>query len=345
MAKSSNASPTQNGFLFQINVAIYLMTKYIANFEKIRVEGEKEDVEVHLNDKSIIMVQVKSQWDNFDNKNNVLPNLKKSLLSLNAANSKDVKSLIYVCNFPDPLKNNDLEFTSYRGITQKRYLELNEQSQDIINNQLKEFLKTDDFDFEKLWIIRIPFFGEDEEEKHKFIYEIVNDFLIDISGKISRRSFVRDWESNFLRNGSNKPKITISKSDLSSYLILSSIENYNVTDDYKYLQISRDDFEEACEKYSDFIDEKQNCYEAICKINSLYERKLKRIDITKEDFVQQEKLTIYNYLFNKDYNNLKDINNDEKIDLVVSQIIAYVILRNRNIIKRIREKVQNDGNK
>lgn len=340
MAKSSNASPTQNGFLFQINVAIYLMIKYITSFQQIRVEGEKEDIELHLNDKSILMIQVKSQWDNFDNKNNTLSNLKKSLISLNASNSENVKELIYVCNYPDPLKNNDLEYTSYKGITQKKYLELTEQSKSIINKQLEKISDINNFELDKLWIIRIPFFGEDEEEKHKFIYDIVKDFLFEIGGKISHRKFVSDWESKFLRNGANKPKIKITKNDLSSYLILSSIENTDVTNDYKELNIDRDNYEEACEKYSDFIDEKQSCYESICKVNSLYERKLKRAPISKEEFIQQEKLNLYNYFFEKDYNKIDELKDEEEIDLFVSQILSYVILRNRNIIKKIREKVK-----
>ena len=68
MTKSRNASPSLNGFDFQIDVALYLMIKFIGEFDKIRVEGQKEDIELELEDKQKIMVQVKSQWDNFEDK-------------------------------------------------------------------------------------------------------------------------------------------------------------------------------------------------------------------------------------------------------------------------------------
>ena len=82
MPRTRNASPTLNGFLFQIDVAIYLMIKYIEEVDKIRVEGIKEDIELELTNNKKIMVQVKSQWDNLENKNNVLGNLESSLKSL-----------------------------------------------------------------------------------------------------------------------------------------------------------------------------------------------------------------------------------------------------------------------
>ena len=69
MPRTRNASPTLNGFLFQIDVAIYLMIKYIEEVDKIRVEGIKEDIELELTNNKKIMVQVKSQWDNLENKN------------------------------------------------------------------------------------------------------------------------------------------------------------------------------------------------------------------------------------------------------------------------------------
>ena len=340
MTRGRNASPTQNGFLFQIDVAIYLMIKYILDVNKIRVEGEKEDVEIQLNGNKRIMVQVKSQWDNLENKNNVISKLESALTSLNESDEKNVSDLMYISNLPDPLNNLDFEFTSYHGVTQKKYLELSSLSKKVIDDRIEKLFGTNsNFNKDKLWIIRIPFFGIDEDEKHKFIYEMVKDFLNEIGGKISYKKFICFWESKFLRNGSDNPKIFISKKDVSNYLVLTSIESYDASMDYQQLDVDQDDYEEAYEKYSDFIDEKQDCYEAICKVNSLYERINKRRSITREEFVQQEKLNLYNYFFNSSKISIESLNSEEKLDMLVSEIISYVILRKRNMLKKINEKV------
>lgn len=341
MPRTRNASPTLNGFLFQIDVAIYLMIKYIEEVDKIRVEGIKEDIELELTNNKKIMVQVKSQWDNLENKNNVLGNLESSLKSLSESNNRDVRDLMYVSNLPDPLKNDDAEFTTYHGVTLKKYSELKDDSKEVINNKLIKLFGEDTtkFDIEKLWIIRIPFFGEDDDEKHKFIYEIVKEFLNTISDKISYKNFVCFWESKFLRNGSEKPKIYISKKDISNYLVLACLEGYDASTDYTKINATQDDYEEAYDKYSEFIEEKQDCYEAICKVNSLYERTNKRTHISKEDFVQKERIKLYNYFFNFDKKNISEFNENDAIDMIVAQIIAYVILKKRNMINRISERV------
>ncbi len=341
MLRTRNASPTLNGFLFQIDVAIYLMIKYIEEVDKIRVEGEKEDIELELTNSKKIMAQVKSQWDNLEDKNNVLANLESSLKSLSESNDTNVRDLMYVSNLPDPLKNNDAEFTTYHGVTLKKYSELKNNSKEVINNKLIKLFDGDTtkFDIEKLWIMRIPFFGEDDDEKHKFIYGMVKEFLNTISDKISYRNFVCFWESKFLRNGAEKPKIYISKKDISNYLVLACLEGYDASTDYTKINVNQDDYEEAYDKYSEFIEEKQDCYEAICKVNSLYERTTKRANINKEDFVQNERIKLYNFFFNSDKKNIIEFDEDDVIDMIVAQIIAYVILRKRNMINRISEKV------
>lgn len=338
MTRTRNASPTINGFLFQIDVAIFLMIKYIAEIDKIRVEGEKEDIELALINNQKIMVQVKSQWGNFKKESNVLPKLESALKSLSEADNRNVRDLIYVSNFPNPLKNNDIEYTTYHGVTYKKYSELQEDSKKVIDDKLSKIF-TGKIDKEKLWIVRIPFYGEDEDEKHKFIYKTVKEFLDTISDKISCKNFVYFWESKFLRNSSENPKISISKKELSNYLILTCLDGYDASSDYNLLKVDQDDYEEAYEKYCEFIQEKQDCYESICKVNSLYEKNNKNTYISKEEFIQKEKITLYNYFFESDKKNIDEFSQNEIIDMLVAQIITYVILRKRNIIKRINEKV------
>ena len=71
----------------------------------------------------------------------------------------------------------------------------------------------------------------------------------------------------------------------------------------------------------------------------MYERTNKRTHISKEDFVQKERIKLYNYFFNSDKKNISEFGESDAIDMIVAQIIAYVILRKRNMINRISEKV------
>lgn len=286
MAKSSNASAVQNGFLFQVNVAIYLMVKYIKDIDKIRVEGKKEDIELRLTNQGIVFVQVKSQWKNPENRTNVSEKLKSALCSLRLADGDEAKELIYVCNFPDPLCSKDSEFMTYVGITWRRYNELNNSSQASIRKRLQE-LGINDFNLEKLWIVRIPFFGGDDDEKHKFIYDIVKDFLVSIGDNLSYKTFVSDWESRFLRNGASSLNAVIAKKDILNYLVLSIIERSDAMAYREEIGIDDTDaYADACENYSNFISEEQDRYESICKVLALFRRKGARQKITRSEFVQ-----------------------------------------------------------
>ena len=56
-----NASASAFGWQFQINIAIYLMIKYFGKFKEMKIEGEKEDNEISLNNSRKIYAQAKSK--------------------------------------------------------------------------------------------------------------------------------------------------------------------------------------------------------------------------------------------------------------------------------------------
>ena len=85
-----NASSTMAGFQFQVNVAIYFMLRYLKDIDSIRVEGEKEDVEVNLKNDYKYMIQAKAQTVDLKDNTNNAQNLKKALKSLANADEKNV---------------------------------------------------------------------------------------------------------------------------------------------------------------------------------------------------------------------------------------------------------------
>lgn len=96
--KNRNASSVAFGWDFQTNSALLLMLENIADAEKIRVEGDTEDIEITLQDKSKIYAQAKSV-SKPDDTSNVQKNLTKALETLNdASKKKDGSVFTYITN-------------------------------------------------------------------------------------------------------------------------------------------------------------------------------------------------------------------------------------------------------
>ena len=63
----------------------------------------------------------------------------------------------------------------------------------------------------------------------------------------------------------------------------------------------------------------------------------KNKDIKINEFVKEKKLELYNYFFEEGLENEEQINENNKLDIYVAQIISYAILKRNFIIKRIKE--------
>ena len=332
-----NASSTMAGFQFQVNVAIYFMLRYLKDIDSIRVEGEKEDVEVNLKDKHRYMIQAKAQTiDLKDNKNNA-KNLKDALKTLANADEKDVQYLFYASNMSDPLNSSDEVFKKYDIVT-KMYNELSKKSQQKIDNQIAN-LNGIDINKNKLVIIRIPFFGEFDEEKYKFIFQTAKEVFSIMGDNLVNKSntIIRKMESKFNNNGTDKKENVITKEDFCNWIILTEIEGMDLSGDNLNIGIDESEYYDAYEQYKRFIDEKMSSYENYGKVYSLFLRVKKNKDIKINEFVKEKKLELYNYFFEEGLENEEQINENNKLDIYVAQIISYDILKRNYIIKRIKE--------
>lgn len=340
-SKSRNASPVMNGFLFQINVAIFLFIRYIKEIARMRVEGKKEDIEATLENNNRYMVQVKAQMDP-KKKGNVMPRFLKALDGLVESDSRKVERLIYATNFLDPLNSKDQEFMDNNGVTFKKYNELSDSSKQVIDNKLDKILKDKgkSIDKKKIWLLRIPFAGEDEKEKHKFIYEEIKLFLKGINEDFNYVDFVDNWESIFWNNGASRSTANVTKDDLKTYLIFISIQGVSPQIDYRALGVNENYYDEACDKYDKFIEEMGGDYEMICKVNSLYENYSNSNKFSsKEDFIIKNGESLMGYIF---ATNIEDDSQDEyshTINRITAQLIAAAILQKKWIINKINRKV------
>lgn len=332
-----NASSTMAGFQFQVNVAIYFMLRYLKDIESIRVEGEKEDVEVNLKNKNKYMIQAKAQTVNLEDNSNNAKNLRKALKSLANADGKNVQYLFYASNMSDPLNSSDEEFKKYDIVT-KRYNELSEKSRQKIDKQIAN-IDGVDLEKKKLVIIRIPFFGEFDDEKYKFIYQTAKEVFGIMSDSLANKSrtIINKIESKFNNNGTDKKESVITKEEFCNWIILMEIEGMDLYNDNLNIGIEDTEYYDAYEQYKRFIDERMSSYENYGKVYSLFLRIRKNRNITINEFVKEKKLELYNYFFEESLETEEQIKENNKIDIYVAQIISYAILKRNNIIKKIKE--------
>ena len=249
--RSSNATSVLNGFLFQIDVAIFLFIEYIDDIEIMRVEGKKEDIEITLKNKNKYMVQVKSQYNAQTKNKNIMARLRKALRGLIKSDSEEVERLIYATNFVDPLNNNDPEFLNYSYILRKNYIDLSDSSRKVIEEEINKIIESKHIDYNKIWLVRIPFSGEDEREKHKFIHEQVKFFLKGIYDGLDYYKFVKDWESILMNNGANISTKSITRNDMKTNLIFVCLQGKQPYIKYSSLGVNENDFDEACSRYNE----------------------------------------------------------------------------------------------
>lgn len=331
----NNASSVMMGFQFQVNVAIYFMFKYLKEINFIRVEGESEDIEVYFTDKSKFMIQSKAQTVNINDNTNNNSKLKKSLSSLAKADSANVKRLYYASNIRNPVNSETGEFEKY-DIAAFMYNDLSPESQEKIDEQINN-LGGISIDKNKLAIIRIPFFGEIEEEKYKYIVQTARDVLSIMNENLSYKSnaIVHFMENKFYNNGTAKKETKISKEEFCNWIILKEIETMEVPTDK--IGIDEADSYEAYNQYRKFIDEKASSYECYSKVFSLFEKYRRNRQIGYSQFVNEAKLELYNYFFENEIKNEENINEETLYDIYVAQIISYFILIRKGLIEKVRE--------
>lgn len=337
-----NASSALMGFEYQINVGIFFMFRYLKDIISLEIEGIDQDVELILANKQKIMIQAKSQTVDLNDCSNNMTKLKEALTGLSESDNNEVKSLYYVSNMNNPLNTKINDF-HYEGVTEKYYKELSIESQKKIDKQIETIKQKNgdnyDIDRDKLIIMRIPFFGAIDREKHKYIIDEAKTFLSIINDSLTYKgeSIVKYCEAKFLNNGSSK-KISISKKEFCNWIILIELSSMNLENEFEKLEIDDTDYYDAYMKYQKFIDEKVSTYETYVKVYSLFDKVKRNHSISISDFVKQEKLKLYNYFFKKSLKDDKEIDDSNKLDVYISQIISYAILKRKNTIDKIKKE-------
>lgn len=98
MEKNRRATSVLFGFDFQVNSSIVLMLENIKELDSLRLEGNNEDIEIKLNDGSLILAQAKSVEKSSSDFRNVINNFKKSLHSLSDGDKKSGNTIELIMN-------------------------------------------------------------------------------------------------------------------------------------------------------------------------------------------------------------------------------------------------------
>lgn len=329
-AVNRNASASAFGWQFQINIAIYLMIKYFGKFKEMKIEGEKEDIEISLNNSKKIYAQAKSKQNiNDGDTSSYSTKLRKALESLSDVNDNDSESLIYISNLePNPLNSgtNEFELVSFF-----KYNELSLASKEKIDIQLNQLQKNINRD--KLIIAKVPFFGEDKETKQKYIIAKIENFLTFISSDLLpyKNRFLQMLESEALHNATqNNMKLKFKKEDVLWRLLILKLGDGNSIKFDESMEIEEETFFEALDTYDRIINYKEADFNVYNKISNLIMKaKIENKEIRSNQFVIKYENEIYDIVFK----NNKD-SNMETIEKACSKIIAKkIFIRKGNIMQ------------
>lgn len=334
MEKNRRANSVIFGFDFQVNSSIVLMLENIKSMDSLRLEGNNEDIEIKLNDGSLILAQAKAVEKSSSDFRNVIKNLKKALQSLSEGDKKsgNTSELIMITNSPNPL--NDITTSGIFSLDAHRNYE---SLPDKLQKRIQNFVCKDniDIDLSKFKIQILPFETDDEIERYKFVKKAIEEFIFDINivNSVISKKLMSIWQNEVFKNGSKKDvSINLSKKDIVWPMIVILIDPAKMANEFSE---SFDEalFDEINNKYYDVIEVCSEKYEFFAKV--LYDY---------NSFVYEgSNINKTKHFIHSSWINYKDIFNDiDDTDEVIEGLIKIIlnnVIRNRIKIDKIKSGV------
>ena len=268
-----NASSSAFGWDFQVNAAILLMAKNMKHASEIKIEGNREDIEILLSDGKKLYVQAKAT-QNPDNYKNQKVKLRDALASLYEACDSQTKELIYVTNSNNPLDNRRTIrlFSSCKSYSWKSLPNI---AKEIIEAQAKK-IDIGEYSLDIFHIQTIPFEGDDKNNRYRDIQMAIGDLLaylgINIDGYA--RKILGVWQEEFRFNTSakNSEKV-LTKNELIWDVVAFMLDDCLNQGNSGYLdRLDTAEQAEVRKLYSDFIESKSADFRFYNRVVSDYER-------------------------------------------------------------------------
>lgn len=333
MPRSRRADAVVFAFDFQVNSAIVLFLENIKEVEKLRLEGNYEDIELELSSGEMVLAQAKAVENASADFTNVRKNLKKALMTLAEGGEKvNVRELIMITNSPNPF-NDDKSRSVFYGHAHRQYETLPPSARKIVDEYLAKMDKK--LDTNKLKIQVLPFETDDEAERYKVIMENINAFVGNLNTNISGigQKLLETWHWQVFDNGGKKDAaIKLSKKDI-IWPILVKITEIEQCEDSFLEQFDSGVYEEVVNRYAEIINSHCEQGEFFIKILSDYNG----FTTSKKP---SEKLNEFIELQWKEYMSEFSVNGiDGEIQEAVTKIIMHNIIKRRFTIDRIKREV------
>jgi len=275
--KSRNARASIFGWIFQSSAGLYLLFDCIENAISLKMEGKTEDIEITLEDKSIIYAQAKSVEDPNDIKN-VKTKLKAALTSLSECKDP-INKLIYVTNIPNPLISEHPKHYEYSRTGFNSFF--NEDKQLILDLLSKNKITT--FPTVKFEIVNFKFFGEEDSQRYSEILNKTREFLFKANvPREQAESVLTEWKAQLMNN--NAQRASLSKADILFPLILVTIERQDLSKRYNDV-CNLGIYEETISRYSDFIHNTPRRTDFFMQVCGLYQKQYPQGGDNINDFV------------------------------------------------------------
>lgn len=333
MSKSRRADAVVFGFDFQVNAAIVLFLQNVEQVEKMRLEGNYEDIEIQLNSGEMVMAQAKAVEKASSDFNNVRKNLKKALTSLSEADEKvNARDLIVITNSPNPF--NDIKsMSAFYGHAHRKYDSLPPTAKEMVDKYLSEL--DEPLDVNKLTIQVLPFETDDDDERYKVIMQTINDFVGRLKTNVPGvgRQLLETWHWQVFDNGGKENvDIKLSKKDI-IWPLLVKITEIDQCDDEFLEQFDSSVYEETVNRYADIINSHCEQCEFFIKILSDY-------NLFKTDKKPIEKMAEF---IEKNWENYASEfyveGLEREIQEAITKIVMHNIIKRKFTIDRIKKEV------
>lgn len=337
--RSTNASLVEFGWDFQHNAGIVIMLQNIERANAVRIEGQKEDIEVTLDNGKKIYAQAKSVV-RIDDYRNVSANLKKSLGTLNEAwQSGDGERLIYITNSPNPFGNQRTMMQFVGPTVLLPYEELTEDCQQKIDDCYKD--KKLSFPREKLSVLVIGFNGNDDRVRYRNIEDYIGRFLekIGLRGEFywGEKAMAR-WQELFGKNASKTDQsIKISKQKMMWPLIVWLCEDWKSSALLEDFDLA--DRAEIGRRYKAVIDDVGENFRFVTRVLRAYdEYRIKTEDRIKSSAERTKSFLAENWVEFKDAFALQGA--DAEVEKAVITLAVAQVIHRRREISRIKEAIR-----
>ncbi|QNK39955.1 hypothetical protein [Caproicibacter fermentans] len=329
----TNASDSLFGWDFQINAAIVLMLEDIENIQKVRVEGQSEDIEITMTDGGCIFSQAKA-LANPSSTNNVKQKLSDGFGTLNQdALNPNVCKLVYITNAYNPLADKK-SMPSFYGQSRKPYSALNDSGKKVVDGILCKGNCTN-IDKAKLYIYTLPF-ENDMHDRYKVVIEKVKDFISSIKSAISgsAQEVLDIWQKQLFENATlHNTAIILTKKDIMWPLIVIMCDNERRGNPF-IDDMDDGEYEEIMERYKSFISCKCQKFSFVTRVVGDFQ------SYPKTDETGNERVLAF--ITSKWSEYLDDFSSDTSEDDLTEaliKIILHQIIQQRRLINDVKKRV------